>query len=136
MPLINYKVGDLIEITDNECPCGRTLKIIKRIIGRDTDVITTKSGKKIVVHLFTGLFQYASGIKYFQIIQNKIDEIEIFIVKKDNFKKEELDYIINKINDSSGNELKINISFTKKIPREESGKRRILKSSIPYFNVA
>ena len=29
MPLINYEIGDLIEITDNECCCGRNLKTIR-----------------------------------------------------------------------------------------------------------
>ena len=50
-----------------------------------------------------------------------------------NFKIEELKYITNKIKNASNNELIINISFADEIRSEKSGKRRLLKSSIPYF---
>jgi phenylacetate-CoA ligase len=133
MPLINYEIGDLVELSEEICPCGRHLKTFKRVMGRNTDIVTTPSRKRLVVHLFTGLFEYAHGIKHFQVIQEELSSITIRIVKKDTFSERELDDVLEKIQEAAGYELQINIECLPEIPQEKSEKTRIVKSKIPYF---
>jgi phenylacetate-CoA ligase len=79
MPLIRYHVGDLasLEPPDRMCECGRGLPLLKQIIGRDTDIVRTRSGKHMIVHFFTGIFEFYPQIKQFRVVQETLDEITI-----------------------------------------------------------
>src|SRR5262249_22005356 len=79
MPLIRYYLGDLasLESPDRMCQCGRKLPLLKQIIGRDTDIVRTRSGKYVIVHFFTGIFEFYPQIKQFRVIQETLDEIRI-----------------------------------------------------------
>jgi len=43
MPLIRYELGDRAELGE-PCPCGRGLPVVKRIIGREQDVLVLPDG--------------------------------------------------------------------------------------------
>jgi len=45
MPLIRYDLGDLVQLGDQPCRCGRAFPVVKRIVGRDSNVMVTPSGK-------------------------------------------------------------------------------------------
>ena len=47
MPLIRYDTGDLVQLNGNVCECGRAFPVVTRIIGRDSDVLTTPSGRSL-----------------------------------------------------------------------------------------
>lgn len=84
MPLIRYRIGDLGSLLPrSEYPEVReyNFPLLKEIIGRNTDVVTTPSGKKMVVHAFTGIFEHIPEIKQFKILQNNIHGIEIEFIR-------------------------------------------------------
>ena len=88
MPLIRYKIGDLGSLLPrSEYPKNREFNfpLLKEIIGRSTDVVTTPSGKKMVVHAFTGIFEHISEIQQFKIIQRDLSGIEIEYIEGPNF---------------------------------------------------
>ena len=45
-PIIRYDTGDIGELNEGRCPCGRGLPLMKPITGRCTNFIYTSSGKK------------------------------------------------------------------------------------------
>ena len=45
MPLIRYAIGDLAEV-GAACPCGRTLPVLRRVLGRTRDMLVLPSGEK------------------------------------------------------------------------------------------
>ena len=54
-PLIRYNTGDLVEYDPNfVCSCGRTSRVVSKIIGRDEDFIILKNNSKIgrLDHIF------------------------------------------------------------------------------------
>lgn len=71
MPLIRYRLGDLAVKEDPQkgCDCGRPFPMLKKIIGRDTDVVRTPSGNALIVHFFTGIFEHIEEIRQFQVVQ-------------------------------------------------------------------
>ncbi len=96
MPLIRYKIGDLaIKLPRNEYPDKRELNLplLKQVIGRDTDLVKTRSGKYLVVHTFTGIFEHYAEIEQFCVIQENLDSITIEYIPRDEFKFETLDKI-------------------------------------------
>ncbi len=72
-----YKHGDHIEL--GSCNCGRTLQTIKKIHGRVRNMMVLPNGDK--KWPLVGSLQYESfGIKRFQMVQTKIDELELSII--------------------------------------------------------
>lgn len=132
MPFIRYEIGDLGKPSDEHCPCGRRLPLMKEISGRIRDIITTKDGKYIPGVFFSTLFydkKGTKGIKQYQFIQKTKDHSILKIVKGEDFSYKELDKIIEKIHEQCG-EMKIEIEFVESIPPTPSGKYRTTISEV------
>ena len=72
-----YKHGDHIEMC--KCTCGRRLQTIKKIHGRVRNMMILPNGDK--KWPLIGSLEYESfGIKKFQMVQTKIDELELSII--------------------------------------------------------
>lgn len=100
MPLIRYKIGDIaIKLPRSEYPEKRALSLplLQKVIGRDTDIVKTRSGKMMVVHTFTGIFEHIREIQQFCVIQENLDGVKIQYIPRDDFKDEMLESIKNKI---------------------------------------
>jgi phenylacetate-CoA ligase len=96
MPLIRYKLGDLgILLPKNKYPKEREFKypLLQQIVGRETDIIRLPSGKKLIVHSFTGVFEYVPEIKQFKVIQENLKGITIQYIKSKGFTKEILENV-------------------------------------------
>ena len=133
MPLIRYYLGDLAELepgTSKKCECGRELPLLRRVVGRDTDIVRTRSGKSLIVHFFTGLFEHIPEIAQFKIIQSNLDEIDIQYIRGPGFNPCVLQTVEDKIANLLQERLSINWIETSKIEPTKSGKPQIIQSSI------
>ena len=80
MPIIRYKLGDLaVKLPKEKYPTKRDFAypLLKMIVGRDTDLVKTPSGKVLIVHTFTGILEFYPEIKQFRIIQKNINGIDV-----------------------------------------------------------
>lgn len=132
MPLIRYETGDLASFVAGKCPCGRNLKLISRVQGRDTDVIQSPLGDRLIVHYFTQIFEMIPEIRQFQIRQELKEEIDVIYVPADKFNNTTIKRIETKINEKSKYKFKINFYEVDEIPLLHSNKRRFIVSSIPF----
>ncbi|TKB23947.1 phenylacetate--CoA ligase family protein [Desulfopila sp. IMCC35006] len=131
MPLLRYKVGDIArKSTDESCPCGRGLEMLTKIDGRDTDVIVTPNGNRLIVHFFTGILEYYQSVDTFKVIQEKSGEIIIEIVPRPDFQDTHWEQIKGEILQKGDPHLKIEMKIVKDIPLEISNKRRFVVSMI------
>jgi phenylacetate-CoA ligase len=131
MPLIRYKLGDLIEMepeNPENCPCGRKSPHLRRVIGRDTDIVLTRSGKHMIVHFFTAIFEFVPEIKQFKVVQRNLDEIEIHYIPGPGFSLETLTKIENKIHTHLQEKFSIRWKETSEILPTKSGKPQIIQS--------
>ena len=133
MPLVRYKIGDLMELSEEESSDTNAFAfpLIKRVIGRDTDLVKTASGKTLIVHFFTAIMGKRDDITQFRILQRKEDEIEFEYIASPSFNKYSLIEIDDEIRvHVSENELKINYLKKESIPTTPSGKPQIVVSEI------
>jgi phenylacetate-CoA ligase len=79
MPLIRYRTGDLVLVDCGcpPCPCGRSFPMVRAILGRDTDIVTTSDGRAITA-LYAAMDRVA-GIRCSQIIQESADTLLVRI---------------------------------------------------------
>ena len=134
MPLIRYKIGDLgILLPKEKYPKHREFQypLLQQIVGRETDIITLPSGKKLTVHSFTGIFEYIPEIKQFKVIQERSDAILIEYIEGRNFTENALEKaeieLREKVEDTS-----FSIEFIKVryIAPTKSGKPQIIESKL------
>jgi phenylacetate-CoA ligase len=86
MPFIRYRTGDYGAISEEPCPCGRGLPVLKSIEGRKDEYLVLPSGGRISPRVFDPLdlifHQYVSK---FQIIQKQKDKFLIKVVRGANY---------------------------------------------------
>ncbi|MBN8506442.1 MAG: phenylacetate--CoA ligase family protein [Burkholderiales bacterium] len=84
MPLLRYATGDLVELLPEEappCPCGRAFRRVRRVLGRQDDVVHLPDGRRI--GRLDGIFKDLQGLLEWQIRQERVEEIEILYVLPD-----------------------------------------------------
>jgi len=128
MPLIRYRVGDLVRPSHGSCPCGRAYPLVDYIVGRKDDYIVTQSGKLIgrLDHIFKG----AQNIVESQIIQTSLNEVLLKIVPDVHFGREDGTYLLNNARRRFGDEMQVTIQRVTSIPRAGRGKFRAVISEI------
>jgi len=129
MPLIRYKVGDMgaLSATD-DCACGRALEMLSSIDGRDTDAVITPSGNRLIVHFFTGIFEYYPSIENFFVFQNKSGVVFIEIAARPDFSINDWENIKREILEKGDRDLRIEMKIVKQTSNERFGKRRFVLS--------
>lgn len=128
MPFIRYRVGDTATWVDLECECGRKSKIIREINGRSEDYVITPEGNKIL--RFDYIFKDTINVIEAQIIQNKLGEIIIRVIKRDEYSDKDEDRIIREVHEKISPKLKVQFEYPLSIERERTGKFRAVKSYI------
>jgi phenylacetate-CoA ligase len=130
MPFIRYHVGDVGQLSDAVCPCGRGLPMMQVVHGRATDMFKTRDGQAIHGEFFTHLFYGMSQVKQFQVVQKSFDHIVVFIVKEAPLPQERLAFLERAIKDVMKSEVKVEFQFLESIPLKASGKYRFTISEV------
>lgn len=78
--LLNYRLGDLVTVSDGPCPCGRSLPTIERIDGRADDGLLLPDGD--VRHSLGVLqpLQSVPGVIGLQLVQESVTAFMLRVV--------------------------------------------------------
>lgn len=134
-PLIRYRIGDSMKFDENLnhlCDCGMESPLVTEIQGRRLDFLYTADGAKINAGNVANLFKnMPNALIRAQAIQNKMDEIKILLeIDKRLYKIEFDQLLIDEFVHKFGNKTKIEIEHVDEIPREKSGKYRMIKNNV------
>lgn len=76
--ITRYALGDIIELDDELCKCGRTLPVIKKIYGRSRNMLRLANGDRIWPTIGEPLFcTITNKIIRHQAIQKDLNNVEI-----------------------------------------------------------
>lgn len=131
-PLIRYRQGDTIKLSTNQdpCACGSIFPLVDSIEGRAGDTIYSPENGHIVLANLTNCSRGIKGLTGFQIIQNVEDSVTLKVVSTSDFDKTQEDSFISALRIRLGQNMKINIQHVDSIPRESSGKFKIVKNNL------
>lgn len=129
-PLIRYRQGDKIKLATNQnkCACGSIFPLVESIEGRTGDTIYSPENGHIVLANLTNCSRGVKGLTSFQIIQKIENAIVVKFVTTDAFTKSEEDKFISALRVRVGQSMNIDIEYVDHIPRESSGKFKIVKN--------
>lgn len=124
MPLIRYQMGDLGSISDELCPCGRGLPLLKKVMGRTADTFITPDNKRVTAgSLVLYLVDEAPGLLgQVQIIQDKKNHLLIRMTKDPLPTNEIMQYQVRTIKRLFGEKMRVDFELVDEIHREKSGK--------------
>jgi phenylacetate-CoA ligase len=131
MPFIRYDIGDLGIPMDDPCACGNSWPGLKRIIGRDTDIVRTAAGRNLVAHHFNNVLRVQDGIDEFQVRQKERSSITLSLVVNDSFRRKSDETVIRlALQDLLGEGTSLDINYVNELPIPSSGKRRYIISQV------
>ena len=133
-PFIRYEVGDTAVWQDGRgCACGRSSRVLLRVEGRTDDYVVTPEGARIA--RLDYLFKDALNVKEAQIVQERLGEIAIRLVRRSAYGTKDEMEIRRDIRSWLSPSLEVKFEYVAEIPREPNGKFRAvlsrLKSSPP-----
>ena len=133
MPLIRYRMGDIGEVGDLQCGCGRTLQVLSRLIGRTGDIFITKDGRMISPNFWCRVFmteKLAGQIKRFQVIYTKEKNLRVLVVKGNGYSVETENYIRVVVRDNFSPDTDLEIRCVPEIPPHVSGKYQMVINEV------
>lgn len=127
-PFIRYEVGDAAEWGTGHCSCGRASATLKRIEGRKDDYVVTPEGSRIA--RLDYLFKDALSVKEAQIIQEKLGELRILIVRRSGYGTKDEAEIRRDVKTWLSPSLTLHFEYVDEIPRCANGKFRAVLSRL------
>ncbi|MDH5266412.1 MAG: phenylacetate--CoA ligase family protein [Candidatus Bathyarchaeota archaeon] len=130
MPLIRYDLGDVGVASDEKCACGRGLPLMKRIEGRTNDFLKCPDGRLVSPMAIFAVMDYFAEIAQFRAIQEKKNKVVVEIVKGRGFSDKTIHQVVEKVGSIMGEEVLVEPVVVDHIPRDPTGKMRVVRSRI------
>jgi phenylacetate-CoA ligase len=131
MPFIRYRTGDVgVRGEAIVCGCGRGFEAMKRIQGRETDIVLTPSGNRLIVHFFTGILERFPEIESFQVVQNELESVVIRVVPGTDYTPAISRRMVEELRNHGAADLNISVEEVTTIPVPPSLKRRFVVSNM------
>jgi phenylacetate-CoA ligase len=130
MPLVRYDTGDVaaIDADPQPCPCGRSGRQVRRIDGRQEDLIVRRDGTRVAC--FNQVLKHATHIREAQILQRRPGAITMRYVPLDGFPPEQLDRLREGFRARLGADMEIDFERVDAVPRTRTGKIRFVVSEL------
>ena len=132
-PIIRYKIGDCMRFSDDTvCECGEQTVLVDSIEGRKTAFVYASSGAKITESNISSMLKHVpQSIIQAQVVQNRIGELELYmVVDSKTYKKEYEKLILDEFYIRFGTDSILNIYYVDSIPRASSGKFRLIVNNV------
>ena len=136
MPMLRYRTRDITSLSKEPCPCGRTIRRMRRITRRSDDMMIIRGVNVFPSQIETVLLSIENTLPHYQIILSRhrgLDQIEVQVeVTADMFGDTvgALQSLQDKLADAIERALLIRVQVTlvepRTIPRSEGKARRII----------
>jgi phenylacetate-CoA ligase len=129
-PFVRYRTGDIGTLSDERCPCGRGLTVLKSVDGRSTDFIVTSQGK--ILHGLALIYKVrdTEGVENFKIVQEDYDLVRLFLVVNKKFNTSHEKGISEDWQKRLGEKVKIDFIYQEHLAPDKSGKFRYVVSKV------
>lgn len=133
-PLIRYEMNDMV-VLDEPCKCGSSFRTIKKILGRDDDILYFYDHNNKVQVVYPDLFARwiiteSDQIREFQVTQDTIGELRIIIDTLNDYNSDQLKARV--LNELSHFNLSAKVSIKKApipLPKDKNKFKRFIQNS-------
>jgi phenylacetate-CoA ligase len=133
MVILNYRLGDAARFLPGSCPCGRSLPLLSFPRGRPNDWIRLAGGR--TVHAYAALdlvLRDESAVFQFQFVQDRPGFAVLSLVLREGSDWPSIESrLARRFRQAFGDSLGVEFRRVDSIPRQASGKVRVVVSSAP-----
>ncbi len=136
MPLIRYRIGDVAAWEEGNCPCGRELPRLRRLMGRATDFLVGHDGRLVSGPFLTlAAVGKRPSLGQLQIQQDRIGQVHFRILRGSRFQDPaDLEFLKVTARNYLGETTEVGWEFVEELRSEPSGKYLFCRSSVaPAF---
>jgi phenylacetate-CoA ligase len=133
MPLIRYRTGDCLTISQKPCSCGSSFPIVESIEGRNDDIIVCPDGRH--VGRMSPTFKLNFPILEAQIEQTDLHTIIVRIVPLAKYTSADSEGIRKAVEERLGTGMEINVIAVDAIQRASAGKFKAVISRLEEQHV-
>lgn len=128
MPFLHYDIGDIVELEDTPCDCGRPGRIIRSIDGRKEDYVILRNGARVgrMAHIFKDF----ENVREAQLYQNTPGVLYVRVVRRASYTPKDEVMLLDKFRERFGTEADVRIEYVERLPRSATGKLRFVVSEI------
>jgi phenylacetate-CoA ligase len=120
-PLVRYDIGDYAEVGE-PCACGRGLPVLRRILGRVRNMLTTADGRKFWPVFGTRALMDAAPLLQHQFVQKAFDLVEARLVVASPLSAEQEARVRERVLSQLPSGMRLQIAYCDRIERNASGK--------------
>lgn len=131
MPLLRYRTGDLVRKLDLVCPCGRGLRVMGPIEGRNAQTLLTMDRRWLFPFSLNDIFEPCSNLRMAKVIQREYGCIEVEIVPTERFCDYDRFQLDKSLKSLLGVDIQIRFRIVADIEPGTTGKRPIVVSYLP-----
>jgi phenylacetate-CoA ligase len=117
-------------VSEESCPCGRGLTVLKSVEGRSTDFIVTPEGKTLHGLALIYKVRDTEGVEAFKIVQEDYGLIRLILVVNGHFIPAYEEEIRADWARRLGPRVDVAVEYVERIPPEKSGKFRYVESKV------
>ena len=135
-PMIRYRTRDLTRILPGECPCGRTMRRMDRILGRTDDMLIIKGINVFPSQIETVLFEIEGTEPHYQIVIDRkgaLDEVTVLVEVAESIffdqmrrQREMVENIRRRLAQELGISVEVKLVEKKSIARAEGKSKRVI----------
>lgn len=118
MPLLRYEIGDYAEVGE-PCPCGRTLPVLERILGRRRNMLVLPGGQRMWP-TFGKIWREIGVIRQLQLVQHDIQHIEARVVSVRPLTAEEEANFGAIVHERFGHPFRVSFTYLERIERPKN----------------
>ena len=136
MPMIRYRTRDITTLTEEPCPCGRTLRRFKRISRRSDDMFIIRGVNVFPSQVETALLGVEGTVPHYQIVLTRdrgLDQMEVRVEVTPEIFSDKIralenlqNTIENAIEHTLGIRVKVTLVEPRSIQRSEGKAKRVI----------
>jgi phenylacetate-coenzyme A ligase PaaK-like adenylate-forming protein len=128
MPLIRYRLGDIVTKGEESCPCGQPFSTLQAIVGRQIDAFPLPDGR--VIHPYQFQMTHIPWIREFQVTQQTTNHVRMRIVPTHTPSTEDISQLRQMAARLLGQDVTFELNLVSEISVDQSGKFRPFRSLV------
>jgi phenylacetate-CoA ligase len=127
MPFIRYLTGDRAVAGWGQCSCGRGLPLLRKVVGRQLDVLHTPEGRRVAGEFFPHLLKDFPAVRRFQVVQESPDLIRLRVVLKEGrWEPAQRRQVETAVRNVFGSSVRFELQQVEDIPLTAAGKLQVV----------
>jgi phenylacetate-CoA ligase len=126
MPFVRYAIGDVGVVTNESCPCGRGLPLLRGLEGRVLDSLRTADGRTVAGEFFPHLLKEVPELAHYRVEQQAVDRLVISAVLTAPLSEPSAALVRREVARVFGAYTTCEVRPVTRIPPLPSGKRRVI----------